>query len=117
VRTYEDLIAYKKSYRLCIEVYRITKTFPIEEKFGIVSPMRRCAVSIPSNIAEGYRQGTNKHFANFLRMSLGSCSELGTKIAISKDLEYLEPEPYKRLYSLQQEVTRLLVGFIKSLSG
>ncbi|MFA6450845.1 MAG: four helix bundle protein [bacterium] len=86
MKSHKELIAYQKSYHLCLDVYKITKTFPKEEMYGIVSQMRRAAVSIPSNIAEGYARKNRTEYIQFLRIACGSLAELETQLSLSKDL-------------------------------
>lgn len=116
IQSYRDLIVYQKGYRLTLEVYRVTRKFPKEELFGLVSQMRRSAVSIPCNIAEGYRRNHRKEYVQFLHISLGSCGELETLISLSRDLNMVENDDLADLYSLQDEISRLLRGLINSLS-
>jgi len=115
VGSLKDLSVYRKSYELCLAVYRVTANLPAEERFGLVSQMRRCAVSIPSNIAEGYRRRTRKEFASFLRVSLGSCSELETQFALSRDLGMLCGSEMDPVMALLSETTALLIGFLCSI--
>jgi four helix bundle protein len=86
IKTHKDLNVWKESMTLAKEVYRLTKNFPKEETFGLVSQMRRAAVSIPSNIAEGAARNSNKEFIQFLHVSLGSLAELETQLLLSKEL-------------------------------
>jgi four helix bundle protein len=116
IQSYKDLIVYQKSYHLSLEVYRITKIFPKEELYGIVSQMRRAVVSIPLNIAEGYRRG-RKEYIQFLRIAQGSCSELETLLSLSKDLLLIDNKAFDKLYQAQEEVSRLLAGLIHSLKN
>lgn len=116
IRSYKDLILYQKSYQLSLEVYRVTKNFPKEELYGIVSQMRRAVVSIPLNIAEGYRRGHRKEYVQFLYMAQGSCGELETLISLSHDLGFLDRNTFETLYSMQEEVSKLLRALIASLS-
>ena len=92
MKSYKDLIAYQKAYKLALEIYRITQKFPDSEKYGLSMQMRRAAVSIPSNIAEGYRRGSRKEYVQFLRIAFGSHSELETQISLSVDLKFLSRE-------------------------
>jgi len=78
MQSYRDLIAYQKAYQLTLDVYKTTKSFPREELFGVVSQMRRSAVSIPCNIAEGYCRNHRKEYVQFLNIAFGSCGELET---------------------------------------
>ncbi len=89
---YKDLIVWKKSYALVLEIYKMTKLFPAEERYGLMQQMRRCSVSIPSNIAEGYGRQHNKEYAQFLSIALGSLCELETQYFLSIDLGYIESD-------------------------
>ena len=97
---HKDLEAWKKSVELVTEVYNITKTFPEDEKYGMVSQIRRAAISIPSNIAEGAARNSNKEMLRFLDISLGSIAELETQIIISQKLEYInQTDIYEKINS------------------
>jgi four helix bundle protein len=89
VATHKDLDVWKEAITLVTEIYNLTANFPDSERFGLTSQMRRAAVSVPSNIAEGAARGTNKEYVRFLNISLGSLSEIETQILISKNLEYI----------------------------
>ena len=89
LRNYKDLKVWQKAYQLCLEVYKITKPFPSEERYGLTSQIRRAAVSIPSNIAEGYGRRTTGEYLQSLYISYGSICELETQILLSRDLDYL----------------------------
>ena len=95
-------------------IYVATKAFPNDELFGIVSQMRRAAVSIPSNIAEGYGRLYDKETVKFLSNALGSASELETQLIISKDLGYLLIEDFRKLINQIEEIIRMLSALIKS---
>jgi four helix bundle protein len=102
-------------YQLALGVYRITKEYPKEEIFGLVSQMRRSAVSIPCNITEGYRRKHRRENIRFLHIAQGSCGEHGTLIPLSKDLDLVDEFTLETLYRQQDEVSRLLNGLIRSL--
>ena len=87
--THKDLDVWKEAITLVTEIYNLTANFPDSERFGLTSQMRRAAVSVPSNIAEGAARGTNKEYVRFLNISLGSLSEIETQILIFKNLEYI----------------------------
>ena len=87
--THKELDVWKEAISLVTDIYKLTADFPEAEKFGLVSQMRRAAVSVPSNIAEGASRGTNKEYVHFLNISLGSLSELETQIIISENLGFL----------------------------
>src|SRR4030042_6292468 len=115
VQSYKDLIVYQKAYKLALEIYRITKNYPKEEVYGLVSQMRRSSVSIPCNIAEGYRRGHRKEYIQFLHMAHGSCGESETLLSLSYDLAMIDRDTFEKLYPMQEEVSRLLRGLIISL--
>jgi four helix bundle protein len=115
VSSYRELIAWKKSMDLARLVYRLTADFPKSETFGLAAQMRRAAVSIPSNIAEGYARFSRKEFKHFLRTSRGSLAELETQAILSKDLGYLKGGEAAELLKATDEVGRILSGLISSL--
>ena len=115
-QSYKDLIVYQKAYKLTLDVYKITKKFPPDELYGMISQMRRSAVSIPSNIAEGYRRGHRKEYVQFLHVAMGSCAELETQMSIAKDLRWISDEDFDGLYASQDEVSRLLRKVIHSMT-
>ena len=94
------------------ELYQISHSFPKEEIYGITSQMRRAAVSIPSNIAEGYGRGHEKELIQFLYIALGSASELETQLIICKEIAYLTEEEFDRLNSLNIEIVKMLSSLI-----
>ena len=116
VKSYKELIAYKRGYELVKVVYNMTKKFPREEVYGLTSQMRRSAISIPSNIAEGYMRGS-KEYIQFLKIALGSCAELETQLSLSGDLEFCDKKDFNRAYELNVETMKLLTTYIKKLSG
>jgi four helix bundle protein len=115
IKTYKDLLVWKRSVSLAIKIYSVTEKFPKSEVYGIVSQMRRCAVSIPSNIAEGRNRGTRKDFAQFLRIALGSAAELETQTEISKNLNFLEEPEYSQITSEISEIGMMLRAIIRKL--
>ena len=117
INSHKDLIVWQKSIKLCKLVYNLTGKFPKEEVYGLISQMRRSAVSIPSNIAEGRNRGTRKDFSQFLRIALGSASELETQIEIAKELSYLDYKDCVEIESLLEEVSKMTMGLIKKFSA
>jgi four helix bundle protein len=115
VESYKELLAYQKSYKLALMIYDITTKFPESEKYGLVSQLRRAAVSVPSNISEGYRRGSRKEYTQFLKMSLGSNAELETQLSLAKDLGYIDADSFKKVYDMNEEVGRLLSSYIKKI--
>lgn len=116
MESYKDLVVYRKAYQLSLEIYRTTKSYPKDEIYGLVSQMRRSAVSIPCNIAEGYRRGHRKEYLQFLHIAHGSCGELETLLSLSSDLTFIDKGVFGRLYQLQEDISRLLRALIASLS-
>ncbi|MEW6162278.1 MAG: four helix bundle protein [Nitrospirota bacterium] len=112
-KTFKDLVVWQKAHELVIEVYRTTKLFPSEERFGLVSQMRRAAVSVPANLAEGFVKRSIKDKSNFYNMSQGSLEELKYYFILSEDLGYAKNE---RLALKADEVGKLLNGLLSSLS-
>ena len=110
IKSYKDLIVWQKSIDLVGEVYRITGNFPKEEVYGLTSQMRRAAISISSNIAEGRRKGSRKDFKNFLQIAFGSGAELETQIEIAKRLSFGKEIDYNSLEFLLDEIMRI-IGF------
>jgi len=113
--SYRDLVAWQKAMDLVTDVYRVTGSFPKEEIYGLTSQMRRAAVSVPSNIAEGQGRKGDGEFKHFLRLSLGSLMEVETQVIISERLGYLNPAT-QTLLTQAAEVGRLLNGLIRSLA-
>lgn len=117
LKNYKDLTVWQKSYRLCLEVYRITKGFPKEERFGLTSQIRRAALSIPSNIAEGYGRKTTPDYLRSLYIAYGSVCELETQVLLSGDLGYVKEDKLAALEADVGEVERMLKALIKSLQN
>ena len=115
MRNHKDLIVWQKSMALVRRLYEVTRAFPQEELFGLTSQMRRAAVSIPSNIAEGYGRIYDKERINFLSIVLGSASELETQLIISNDLGFMNEADSAGLSSLNNEVILMLSSLIKGL--
>jgi four helix bundle protein len=117
IKSYENLIVWQKSMDLVVLVYKLTEKFPKEEIYGLTSQMRRSAVSIPSNIAEGSRRSSRKDFRNFLLNAYGSGAELETQIKISKRLHFCKNEDYLKIESLLSEVMRILNKLTNNLKN
>lgn len=112
MQNFRDLIVYRKAYALVLTLYRITKTFPDDERYGMTSQIRRCVSSIPANIAEGCGRGENGDFARFLRIAAGSASELDFHLELARDLEYLKLEDYKLANITVVEIKKMLSTLI-----
>ena len=114
--TFRDLIVWQKSMSMVTEVYQLTRAFPRDETYGLTAQMRRCAVSIPSNIAEGSGRHSTNEYVRFVRIAMGSLFELQTQMEISLNLEFVTREGFEALYEVSREVERMLSSFAKSLS-
>lgn len=115
IQSYKELIVWQKAVDLSVKIYSLTEKYPKEEVYGLVSQMRRAAVSIASNIAEGRYRGTRKDFCHFLRIAFGSGAELETQIEISKRLPRIQSLDYATADSLLAEVMRMLNSMIEKL--
>jgi four helix bundle protein len=113
--SYRDLVVWQRGIELVIEIYALTDQFPSSEKFGLISQMQRCAVSIPSNIAEGRYRGTRKDYLHFLRIAFGSGAELETQIEISKRLPQTKQLDFSKAELLLQEIMKMLNSMIQKL--
>lgn len=114
-KTFKDLEIWKRGMHLVKLIYRSVKTFPEQERFGLTSQMTRTAVSVPSNIAEGYLRNSQKSFLQFLRISLGSLGELETQVEVAHQEKYLSDVEYKELTQHIEELRKMLFGFIASI--
>lgn len=99
IKSYKDLIVWQKAINLVEKIYQLTNNFPKEEIYGLTSQIRRSAVSIPSNIAEGKGRGTRKDYRQFLYISYGSCSKLETQIEIAKRLSFISNNDFEDINS------------------
>ena len=117
MQTYKDLVTWQKAVELTVEVYKLTRLFPVEERFGLVSQMNRAVVSIPSNIAEGFARCNKKENAYFVNIAYGSAMELETQIIISKRLGYLLEIQYQTVEQLLSEVLKLTYKYREYLKN
>ncbi len=115
--SYKDLIVWQRSMDLVVAVYELTSQFPKSELYGLTSQMRRCAVSIPSNIAEGRRRGSKKDFRQFLIIAYGSGAELETQIEIIKKLPFGKNLDYSKIDKLLNETMRMLNKILSVLKN
>jgi four helix bundle protein len=115
ITSFRDLAAWKKARSLVKDVYQATRTFPRDETYGLTNQIRRAAVSVPSNIAEGYGRGALNDYIRFLQMARGSLFELQTQLLLAGDLDYLDEDKVEGLTSQTEEVRRILQGLIASL--
>lgn len=112
---YRNLIVWQKSMTLVTNVYQHTNNFPKEENFGLTSQIRRSAVSIPSNIAEGYGRNSDTELLRFLNISAGSLNELQTQLEIAKNIRYMKEEDFNIVYAATREVEIMLISLINKI--
>ncbi len=115
ITNFRDLDVWQKGIEIVKDVYTTVEGFPRQEVFGLTSQMRRSAVSIPSNIAEGFNRFHNKEYKQFLYVALGSCAELETQIEIAAELKYLAAEAKGVLLEKLDHETRMLRNLVKKL--
>ena len=115
IKNFRDLIAWQRAMDLAESVYRATQRFPSHEQFGMTNQLRRAAVSIPSNIAEGQGRLSTKDFLYFLSVARGSLQEVQTQVELARRLEYLQEETTMLLLEQSTEVAKLLNGLCRSL--
>ena len=115
IRTFRDLIAWQKAMALARCVYRLSRTFPDDEKFGLVSQMRRAAVSVPANIAEGYGRGRRLEYIRHLEIARGSLFELQTHVEIARHEDWMTGDGWDEFDRSALEVDRVLSGLLRSL--
>jgi len=116
MRPHHKLEAWNKALELVTDVYKQTEAFPKEERYGLTSQIRRAAVSIPANIAEGAARFSQREFAHFLSNAQGSASELETELIISHRLGYLDERSFSQLIEQLERIGRLITGLSKSVS-
>ncbi|WP_321376081.1 four helix bundle protein [uncultured Draconibacterium sp.] len=116
MKDFKNLKVWQKGMKLVVDIYKSTKLFPQEELYGLTSQIRRSAVSIPSNIAEGAGRGSNKEFSRFLDISLGSSFELETQIILAHELEFISESEFETLTDKVQEEQKMINGIQKSIN-
>ena len=114
---YQELVAWKKAMELVSAVYHATRNWPRDEQFGLTSPTRRAAVSIPSNLAEGHGRSGSREFAHHASIAYGSLCEVETQLLIAQQLGYTDAAATERLMGLTSEVRWLTLGILRSLNG
>ncbi len=114
IKSFTDLHGWQEGHKLVLDVYKLTKGFPSEEQFGLTNQMRRSAVSITSNIAEGFSRKSKKEKTQFLYISLGSITELQNQLVIARDIGYLTKNDFKKIAENTVVVDKLIKGLIKS---
>ena len=116
IRSFKDLEIWRRSIKLVEDVYAATWSFPKEEAYALTSHLRRSAVSIPSNISEGFARFHNKEYRQFLYMSLGSCAELTTQLIIASRVKYISKDKADKLLQAIDEISKMTMGLIKKIN-
>ena len=114
---YKDLIVWQRAVKFVVEVYKVTNGFPREEIYGLTSQIRRAAVSVPSNIAEGQARNSPRAFASHLNIALGSSAELETQLIVANEIDYLDEKDLERLSAELTELVRMLHGLLNVQKG
>lgn len=114
---YKNLLVWQQAILFTTEIYKLTSTFPKSEIYGLASQIRRAAVSIPSNIAEGYGRSTNTDLVHFLYMALGSSNEVDTQMVIAMNVGYITKEQYEAMDTINAEINAMLRALIKTRTG
>jgi len=117
MHNYKELEIWKSSLKFCTPIYKVTSEFPDEEKFGLVSQLRRACISVPSNIAEGSAKSSDKHFVIFLETALGSCREIDTQLLVSLNLEFINQAEIEILTNELNRIMVMINNFINRLKS
>ena len=117
MHNFKELIVWQKSRYFVKDIYKLTRNFPDDERFGLTQQIRRASVSIPSNIAEGSGRGTNNDFIRFINFANGSAFEVETQLYLALDLAYISQSEFEELIAKLLDIERLLYNFKKSLSN
>ena len=115
MKDFRTLKVWQKAHQFALAVYKTTKDFPREELYGLTSQIRRSSMSIPTNIAEGSGRFTDKDFARFLQISMGSASEAEYQLLLARDLGFMDDDHYTTLHNQVEEIKRILASFLKTL--
>ncbi len=117
IEKFEDIVAWQKARELTKDIYELTSIGKFEKDFSLKDQIRRCSISIASNIAEGFERGGNKEFIHFLYIAKGSCAELRAQLYIASDLLYINDVEFNNAYNKAIEINKLLYGFISYLKN
>jgi four helix bundle protein len=112
---YKRLSVWKQAHGLALEIYRLTRLFPSDERYGLVAQLRRAAVSVVSNIAEGAGRQSDREHSRFLRIARGSAHEVQSQLLLSRDLGYMTQDKWSTLDAAAQEISRMINGLTRSL--
>ncbi|MFH1440666.1 MAG: four helix bundle protein [Candidatus Omnitrophota bacterium] len=116
IKTFRDLIVWQKAHYLVLEIYKITNKFPSEERYGLVAQLRRSAVSIPTNIVEGFKRKSKKDYAHFINIAEGSLEETKYHIILANDLGYFKEIDFDNLNNICDEIGKMLYSLQRKLT-
>jgi len=116
VRAFRELLVWQKAHALTLALYKVTRAFPRDERYGLIAQIRRAAASVPAKLAEGCGRRTAADFGRFVQIALGSASELEYHLVLAADLDFLLPDQYTELDGRATEVKRMLTGLAKKLT-
>ena len=111
MRDFHNLLIWKRSHQLTLDIYKVSQSFPKEELFGLTSQIRRAASSVPTNIAEGSGRNSNKDFAHFLQIAIGSASEVEYELLLAHDLQYINKDEYERLINEMVAIRKMIIKY------
>lgn len=117
MRDFKELKVWQKAHRLVLDIYAQSRAFPADERFGLTAHLRKSAISVPSNIAEGSGRDGEREFARFLSIAAGSASETEYQLLLARDLGYLSPEVHRQLDAQVGEARRMLASFMQKLTA
>ena len=111
MRDFHNLLIWKRSHQLTLDIYKVSQSFPKEELFGLTSQIRRAVSSVPTNIAEGCGRNSNKDFAHFLQIAIGSASEVEYELLLAHDLQYINKDEYERLINEMVAIRKMIIKY------
>ena len=111
MRDFHNLLIWKRSHQLTLDIYKVSQSFPKEELFGLTSQIRRAVSSVPTNIAEGCGRNSNKDFAHFLQIAIGSASEVEYELLLAHDLQYINKDEYERLINETVAIRKMIIKY------
>lgn len=117
MRNFKDLQVWHKAHLLTLKIYKLTLSFPAEERFGLISQLRKASASIATNIAEGCGRGSNTELKRFFDIAMGSASEVEYQILLAHDLKYIADKDYKEIVFNTEEVKKMLTSYIKKIKN
>jgi four helix bundle protein len=115
MKDYRKILAWQKSHELVLQIYGLTEKFPKHELFGLTSQLRRAAVSVPTNIAEGYGRTTDVEIARFMDISLGSVNQMEYLLLLCMELKYITKDSSDQIFPKLVEIRKMLIAFVKTL--